>query len=88
MITAHRDDTGKLRGFTKITRDLTEKRNAELYAKQSHEDELTLNKANERAKEIQLQSKYRNYARRFAVVKNVLLIFLTIARMGQSSGTR
>ncbi|HET6880459.1 MAG TPA: PAS domain S-box protein [Pirellulales bacterium] len=55
VITALRDETGTLRGFAKVTRDLTERRAAEENARRLIEEEAARKAAEHAAREIELQ---------------------------------
>jgi PAS domain S-box-containing protein len=55
VITALRDESGTLRGFAKITRDLTERREAEEKARRLLQQEAARQAAEQAAREIELQ---------------------------------
>jgi PAS domain S-box-containing protein len=55
VITALRDDAGELRGFVKVTRDLTERRSAEEQARRLLQEEAARKAAEEAAREIERQ---------------------------------
>lgn len=55
VITALRDETGALRGFAKVTRDLTERREAEEKARRLLQEETAREAAEQAARQIDLQ---------------------------------